>query len=170
MRGLCSVKLGSLNQQQQEETFVEVEPSDLYRENLRQQKRDIESAIVAALTAQVTQLLEMNNELTCHQEAWLTQTLLEGALVQKGEHAIYIKNAPKPTMWEIKDKKNIGAFFLEYRTYYEALGYFGDEVRVRSFGSFLKEGASTTFISWKDRHLRKGPITWQDLKDWVPTT
>lgn len=41
---------------------------------------------------------------------------------------------------------------------------------MRSFGSFLKEGASTTFNAWKERRLGDGPITWQDLKDWALTT
>jgi hypothetical protein len=78
-------------------------------------------------------------------------------MVQKGRNSssdgskpTYMKNISKPTTWDTKDKRNIETFFMEYETYCDASGYIGDEVRVRSFGSFLKEGASIVFAAWRN--------------------
>lgn len=68
---------------EQEATSVEVEPSDSDREGPRRRRRDTGSAMVEALTAQVTQLIEMNKELTRRQEAWLNQATLDGTSTQK---------------------------------------------------------------------------------------
>lgn len=57
----------------------------------------------------------------------------------------YMKNVPKPMTWDTKDKRNIETFLTEYETYCDASGYNGDEVRVRNFGSFLKDGVSIAF-------------------------
>ena len=58
-----------------------------------------------------------------------------------------MKNVPKPTTWDTKDKRNIETFFTEYEMYCDASGYIGDEVRIRSFGSFSKDGASIAFAA-----------------------
>ena len=60
---------------------------------------------------------------------------------------LYMKNVPKPPLWVTRDKRNIETFLTEYEAYCDAAAYIGDAVRVRSFGSFLKESASTTFAS-----------------------
>jgi len=61
------------------------------------------------------------------------QMLLE--MVQKGRSSssdgskpTYMKNVPKPTTWDTKDKSNIDSFLTEYETYCDASGYIGDEV------------------------------------------
>lgn len=63
----------------------------------------------------------------------------------------YMKNVPKPITWDTRDKRNIETFLTEYEAYCDASGYIGDEVRVRSFGSFLKDGASIAFAAWQNR-------------------
>lgn len=71
-------------------------------------------------------------------------------------------------MWDTKDKRNIEAFVTEYETYCDALGYRGDKVRVRSFGSFLKEGASITFVAWQSGCAED--LERKKLKDWAVVT
>jgi hypothetical protein len=63
-------------------------------------------------------------------------------------HPTYIKNVPKPMTWDTRDKRNMETFLTEYKTYCNASGYIGDEVRVRNFGSFFKDGASIAFAAW----------------------
>lgn len=78
----------------------------------------------------------------------------------------YMKNVLKPTMWDTRDKRNIKAFFTEYETYCDASGYNGDEVKVRSFGSFLwmahssplRRGGARTAKTSRGRRLRNGRL------------
>lgn len=82
-----------------------------------------------------------------------------------GPRPTYMKNMPKPLTWDTRDKRNIEAFFNEYEAYCDASGYIGDEVRVRSYGSFLKEGASIAFAAW--RGSRGENLPWDALKEWA---
>ena len=77
----------------------------------------------------------------------------------------YIKNVPKSTTWDTKDKRNIEDFLTEYETYCDASRYNGDDVKVRSFGSFLKDGASIAFAAW--RGSRGERLLWKNLKEWA---
>lgn len=61
-----------------------------------------------------------------------------------------MKNVLKPIMWDTKDKRNIKTFLTKYEMYCDASEYIGDEVRVRSFRSFLKKYASIAFAAWQD--------------------
>ena len=77
-------------------------------------------------------------------------------IVQRGKSSssdatkpTYIGNVLKPTTWDIDDKQNIEVFLTEYETYCDASWYNADEVRVRNFGSFLKDGASIAFAAWQ---------------------
>lgn len=80
------------------------------------------------------------------------QILIEMVQRQKnssldGSNPSYMKNVPKLTTWDTKDKNNIEILLTEYETYCDALGYIGDEVRMRNFGSFLKGRAVVSFAS-----------------------
>ena len=46
---------------------------------------------------------------------------------------VYMKNVPKPMIWDTRNKRNIEAFITEYEAYCDASGYIGDEVRVKRF-------------------------------------
>ena len=81
---------------------------------------------------------------------------------------VYMKNVPKPVIWDTKDCKNIETFITEYETYCDALGYVDNDVRVRSFGSFLKEGAVATYLAWRGTHSEAMP--WKALKEWAKVT
>ena len=88
-------------------------------------------------------------------------------MVQRGENSsldgskpTYMKNVPKPTTWDNKNKRNIKTFFTEYETYCDASGYIGNEVEVRNFESVLKEGASIAFAAWRDS--RGKTLPWKD--------
>lgn len=61
----------------------------------------------------------------------------------------YIKDVPKATTWDAKNKRNIEAFITKYEMFWNASGYHGDEVMVRSCGSFYKEGTLITFAVWR---------------------
>ena len=76
-----------------------------------------------------------------------------------------MKNVPKPMLWDTRDKRNIEAFLTEYEAYCDTVGYIGDAVRVRSFRSFLKEGASTTFASWRSSQGEN--LAWDALRGWT---
>lgn len=80
-----------------------------------------------------------------------------------GSRPTYMKNVPKLMTWDTRDKRNIEAFPTEYEAYCDVSGYIGDEVRVKSFGSFLKEGASIAFAAW--RGLRGKDLPWDALKE-----
>ena len=77
----------------------------------------------------------------------------------------YMKNVPKPTTWDTKDKRNIEAIITEYETYCDAAGYNDDEVRVKIFGSFLKDDASIAFVACQGS--RGEYLPWKDLKEWA---
>ena len=70
-------------------------------------------------------------------------------LSSDGSKPTYMQNVPKPMSWDTKDKRNIETFLTEYETYCDASGYIGDEVRVRCFGSFFKDGAAIAFAVWQ---------------------
>ena len=72
---------------------------------------------------------------------------------------------PKPLTWDTRDKRNIEAFLSEYEAYCDASGYIGNEVRMRSFGPFIKEGASIAFAAW--RGSRGEDLPWAALKAWA---
>ena len=57
---------------------------------------------------------------------------------------------------------------MEYETYCDASGYVDDNFRVRSFGSFLKEGAAVTYSAWRGIHPEAMP--WKTLKEWAVVT
>lgn len=80
----------------------------------------------------------------------------------------YTKNVPKPVVLDTKDRRNIETFITEYETYCDASGYLEDDVRVQSFGSFLKEGTIATFAAWRATH--PGAISWKNLKAWAIVT
>lgn len=82
-----------------------------------------------------------------------------------GPRPTYMKNVPKPVTWDTRDKRNIEAFLTEYEAYCDVSDYIGDEVRVRSFGSFLKEGASIAFAAWQASQGEDLP--WATLKEWA---
>ena len=74
-------------------------------------------------------------------------------------------NVPKPMLWDMRHKRKIEAFFTQYEAYCDVAGCIGDAVRVRSFGSFLKEGASTTFVSlWGSQGE---DLAWDALRSWA---
>lgn len=66
-----------------------------------------------------------------------------------GPRPTYMKNVLKPMTWDTRDKKNIEAFLTEYEAYCDASDYIGDELRVRNFGSLLKDDASIAFADWR---------------------
>ena len=79
--------------------------------------------------------------------------------------SMYMKNVPKPTTWDTIDKKYIEVFLTEYETYCDASGYNSDDVKVRSFGSFLRDGTSIAFAAW--RGSRGEDLSWDALKEWA---
>lgn len=80
-------------------------------------------------------------------------------VTQKNESISYMKNALKPMPWETKDKRTIESFIAEYEIYCDTSGFLRDDQRVRFFASFLKEGATITFMAWKTPRTERGPIT-----------
>jgi hypothetical protein len=62
---------------------------------------------------------------------------------------IYMKNVPKLALWDTKDKRNIKFSMTKYENYCDASDYLGDDVRVRSFSTFLKDSARITFATWR---------------------
>ena len=81
---------------------------------------------------------------------------------------VYMKNVLKLVVWDTKDRRNIETFITEYETYCNALGYLNDDVKVRSFGSFLKEGIIATYSAWRGTHPETMP--WKTLKEWAVVT
>ena len=84
----------------------------------------------------------------------MNQVLIElvkkwSASSEETRPVVYMKNVPKLMTRDTRDKRNIEAFRTEYEAYCDAAGYIGDAVRIRSFGSFIKEGASMTFSNWR---------------------
>ena len=80
--------------------------------------------------------------------------LLEQLAVARGKEVVtpassakvvYMKNVSKPVIWDTKDCRNIETFITEYETYCDASRYVDDDIQIRSFGSFLKEGAVATY-------------------------
>lgn len=67
----------------------------------------------------------------------------------KGPKPTYMKDVPKPMLCDTKDKRTIETLVNKYEAYCDASRYIGNEVRVRSFGSFLKDGASISFGAWR---------------------
>ena len=82
-----------------------------------------------------------------------------------GPRSTYMKNVPKPMTWDTRDKKNIEALLIEYEAYCDASGYIGDELRVRNFGSLLKDDESIAFAAW--RGSRGEDLPWDALKEWA---
>jgi hypothetical protein len=77
----------------------------------------------------------------------------------------YIKNVPKPALWDTKDKGNINFFMTEYESYCNEFGYLGDDVRVRSFDTFLKDSAGITFAASRASQIDEP--AWARLKAWA---
>ena len=78
---------------------------------------------------------------------------------------LYMKNVPKPMLWDTRDKQHIEALLNEYEAYCDAAGYIGDSVRVRRFGCFLREGTSTTFANWRGSQCED--LAWDALGSWA---
>jgi hypothetical protein len=110
---------------------VDYEPEESASDSDRKNPRRSETK----LTRVETELKKMRNmmNLVVLQLAKATSASSGGT-----SPGLYMKNMPKPPVWDTRDKRNIEAFLTEYEAYCEAAGYIGDAVRVRSFGSFLK--------------------------------
>jgi hypothetical protein len=115
---------------------------------LRDELREMKATIIA-LAQQNQMLVEMVQK--------------RRSLSSDGSKPTYMKNVPKPTAWDTKDKMNIETFLTEYEMYCDALGYIGDDVRLRIFRSFLKDGASIVFAAWRGSRVEALP--WKNLKE-----
>lgn len=137
---------------------VDYEPEESASDSDRKNPRRSETK----LNRVETELKEMRNMMNL-----VVLQLAKATSVSSGgtSPGLYMKNVPKPQLWDTRDKRNIEAFLTEYEAYCEAAGYIGDAVRVRSFGSFLKEGASTTFSSW--RSSQGEDLAWDALRTWA---
>lgn len=62
---------------------------------------------------------------------------------------MYMKNVPRLLDWDTKDKRTIMSFITKYEIICNAMGCARDEMRVRSFGSYMKEGAYITFLTYR---------------------
>lgn len=78
------------------------------------------------------------------------------ALIEKDKEVItptncakvaYMKNISKLRVWNTKDRWNIEAFIMDYKTYFDASRYLEDDEWVQSLGSFLKKGVVATFFA-----------------------
>jgi hypothetical protein len=106
--------------------------------------------------------------LTLQQNQLLMERLFKGKGVSSPSilsKVTYMKNVPKPVLWDTKDKRNIEFFMTKYENYCYAFGYLGDDVRVRSFGTFLKDSARITFLAWRASQIDKP--AWATLKAWA---
>lgn len=88
----------------------------------------------------------------------------------KGENSNFPKNAPKPSLWNTKDKRNVESLLTKYEVYREALGVQGDNERVRFFTRFFKAGECITSMAWMTTRSEEGPINWKDFREWVLIT
>ena len=126
----------------------EVDSEESEKDSDREGPRHGETAVVRfksefrEMQATIASLVQQNQMLM-----ELAQGKLAKGSSSDGSKPTYMKNVPKPPNWDTKDRRNIEAFLTEYETYCNASGYIGDEVRVRSFGSFLKEGAAVSFAA-----------------------
>jgi hypothetical protein len=77
----------------------------------------------------------------------------------------YMKNVPKPALWDTKDKQNIEFFMIEYKSYCDASGYQEVDVRMKSFSTFLKDSAEITFAAWRASQINEP--AWATLKAWA---
>ena len=100
-----------------------------------------------------TKVARLENELkeikSVRSQVLLQLAKSKSASLGKIHPGLYMKNVSKPIIWDTRDKQNIEAFLTEYEAYCDAADYIGNTVRIRSFRSFLKKDASTTFASWR---------------------